>query len=169
MAHFYAVWDAYFGDLLWYFHFTENNLTDEDRPLFGWFLWKKKPKIDEICCCFISDFSLTNSEIDVIGHCVNSGQPEFFVKLGEDIQFLHLKHKCSDGFCLGFPCSFCSAELFEPCLGFFIPLYKPIVPGGVTDFAFRPVEHFWWLFLLQHWQRILQNNLFLRPVVHTLC
>ena len=66
MAHFYAVWDAYFGDLLWYFHFTENNLTDEDRPLFGWFLWKKKPKIDEICCCFISDFSLTNSEKDAI-------------------------------------------------------------------------------------------------------
>ena len=61
-----------------------------------------------------------HSSVGVNGHCVNSGQPELFVKLGEGIQFLHLKHKRSDGFCLGFPCSFCSAELFEPCLGFFI-------------------------------------------------
>ena len=72
-----------------------------------------------------------HSSVSVNGHCVNSGQPELFDKLGEGIQFLLLKHKASDGFCPGFPCSFCSAELFEPCLGFFIPLYKPIVPGGV--------------------------------------
>ena len=74
-----------------------------------------------------------HSSVGVNGHCVNSGQPELFVKLGEGVQFLHLKHESTDSFCLGFPCSFCSAEMFEPCLGFFIPLYKPIVPGGVYD------------------------------------
>ena len=72
-----------------------------------------------------------HSSAGVNGHCVDNGQPEFFVKLVDGVQLLHLEHESSDGFCLGFPCSFCSAELFEPCLGFFIPLYKPIVPGGV--------------------------------------
>ena len=74
---------------------------------------------------------VSHSSVGVNGHCVDNGQPEFFVKLVDGVQLLHLEHESSDGFCLGFPCSFCSAELFEPCLGFLIPLYKPIVPGGV--------------------------------------
>ena len=69
--------------------------------------------------------------ISMDGHRVDNGQPELFVKLGEGIQFLQLEHKCSDGFCLGFPCRLCGAELFEPYLGFFVPLHKSIVPGGV--------------------------------------
>ena len=65
------------------------------------------------------------------GHCVDNGQPELFVKLGEGIQLLHLKHKCSNGFCLSFPVNLCGAELLKLCLGFFVPFHKPIVPGDV--------------------------------------
>lgn len=62
---------------------------------------------------------------------VDDGQPEFFIKFDEDTQFLHLKHKCSDGFCLVFPSSLCSAELFKLYFCFFVLLHKSIVPGGV--------------------------------------
>ena len=65
-------------------------------------------------------------------HCLLYTSPsprDLFVKLGEGIQFLHLKHKCSDGFCLSFPCRLCGAELFKLCLGFFILLRKTVVSG----------------------------------------
>lgn len=71
------------------------------------------------------------------GYRVDNGEPELFVKLGEGIQFLHLKHKRSNGFCLGFPFSLCGAELLKLCLGFFVPLHKPIVPGGVLLMVLR--------------------------------
>ena len=61
-----------------------------------------------------------HSPVGVNGHCVNSGQPELFVKLGEGVQFLHLKHESTDSFCLGFPCRLCGAELLKLCLGFFV-------------------------------------------------
>ena len=64
-----------------------------------------------------------HSSIDMNGHCVDNGQPELFVKLGEGIQLLHLKHKCSNGFCLGFPVNLCGAELLKLCLCF---LYRSI-------------------------------------------
>ena len=69
--------------------------------------------------------------IGVNGYCIYDNQPELFIKLGEGIQFLHLEHKGSDGFCLGFPCSLCGAELLKLSLCLFVPLHKPIVPGGV--------------------------------------
>ena len=53
--------------------------------------------------------------VGVNGYRVDNDQPELFVKLGEGIQFLHLKHKRSDGFCLGFPCSF-MYSLVDLCL-----------------------------------------------------
>ena len=56
--------------------------------------------------------------VGVNGYRVDNDQPELFVKLGEGIQFLHLKHKCSDGFCLSFPCRLCGAELFSYALAF---------------------------------------------------
>ena len=67
--------------------------------------------------------------VGVNGYRVDNDQPELFVKLGEGIQFLHLKHKCSDGFCLSFPCRLCGAELLKLCLGFFILLRKTVVSG----------------------------------------
>ena len=67
--------------------------------------------------------------VGVNGYRVDNDQPELFVKLGEGIQFLHLKHKCSDSFCLSFPCRLCGAELFKLCLGFFILLRKTVVSG----------------------------------------
>ena len=67
--------------------------------------------------------------VGVNGYRVDNDLPELFVKLGEGIQFLHLKHKCSDGFCLSFPCRLCGAELLKLCLGFFILLRKTVVSG----------------------------------------
>ena len=49
---------------------------------------------------------------------VNDCQPELFVKLGENVQFLHLEHESSDGICLGFPCCLCGSELLKLCLDF---------------------------------------------------
>ena len=93
----------------------------------------KRPQAVETCglrvrwglcvnLCSALEFE-SHPPIGVDGHCVNDGQPELIVEIGESIQFLHLEHKCSNGFRLGFPCSFCSAELFEPCL----PLYWRLI------------------------------------------
>ena len=76
--------------------------------------------------------------ICVDSHRVDNGQPELFVKLGEGIQFLHLKHKCSDSFCLGFPCCLCGAELLKLCLRFFVPLHKSIVAN--QQISARPIS-----------------------------
>ena len=76
--------------------------------------------------------------IGVNGHRVYDGQPELFIKLGDGVQLLHLKHKRSDGFCLGFPCRLCGAELLKLCLGFFIPLHKSIVAN--QQISARPIS-----------------------------
>ena len=78
-----------------------------------------------------------HSPIGVDGHCVDDGQSEFFVKLVDGVQLPHLEHESSDGFCLGFPCRLCGAELLKLCLGFFVSLRKPIVPDGVILLVLR--------------------------------
>lgn len=82
--------------------------------------------------------------IGVDSYRVNDGQPEFFVELRKGIQFLNLKHKCSDGFCLVFPCCFCSADLLKLCGRFFVALHKAIagchlLPGIKTTEDFSTV------------------------------
>ena len=69
--------------------------------------------------------------IGVDGHCVNDGQPELIVEIGESIQFLHLEHKCSNGFCLGFPSTLCCTELLKLRLCLLESLYKTVVPCGI--------------------------------------
>lgn len=76
------------------------------------------------------------------GYCVNDGQPEFFVKIGESVQFLHLEHKCADGFRLGFPSSLYCTELLKLCLCLFISVYKTVVPSGVFFLALHRLRIF---------------------------
>ena len=69
-----------------------------------------------------------HSSAGVNGHCVDNGQPEFFVKLVDGVQLLHLEHESSDGFCLGFPCSFVVRSCSSRALAFSYrstnPLYR---------------------------------------------
>ncbi len=58
--------------------------------------------------------------IGVDGYRVDNGEPELFVKLGEGIQFLHLKHKRSDGICLCLPCVLYTVQLLNPCFCLFV-------------------------------------------------
>ena len=69
--------------------------------------------------------------IGVDGHCVNDGQPELIVEIGESIQFLYLEHERTNGFCLGFPSTLCCTELLKLRLCLFESLYKTVVPCGI--------------------------------------
>ena len=80
--------------------------------------------------------------IGVNGHLINDGQPELLVKLGEDIQFLHLEHERTNGFCLGFPCGLRGAELLKLHFCFFVPLHKAVVPGGIFLLVLRRLRVF---------------------------
>ena len=92
----------------------------------------------ELCVDFCTALKFeSHPPVGVDGYGINDCQPELFVKLAEGIQLLHLKHKASDGFCLGFPCSLCGAELLKLSLCLFVPLHKPIVPGSVFFLVLR--------------------------------
>lgn len=80
--------------------------------------------------------------IGVDGHLVNDGQPELLVKLGEGIQFLHLEHERTNGFCLSVPCGLCGAELFKLRFCFFVPLHKAVVPSGIFLLVLRRLRVF---------------------------
>ena len=47
-----------------------------------------------------------HSSVGVDSYRVDDGQPEFFIKFGEDTQFLHLEHECANGIRLGLPFGF---------------------------------------------------------------
>ena len=80
--------------------------------------------------------------IGVNGHLINDGQPELLVKLGEDIQFLHLEHERTNGVCLSFPCSLRGAELLKLRFYFFVPLRKIVIPGGIFLLILRRLRVF---------------------------
>ena len=88
-----------------------------------------------------------HSSVGVNGHCVDNGQPEFFLKLVDAVQLLHLEHESSDGFCLGFPCSFVVRSCSSRALAFSYrstnPLYRAAYYSwfcAVCEFSAMPED-----------------------------